>query len=225
MGSQAFYVACQSVPLVSDSVSMMTAFRRFPLPWLLIALGSIGVALYAVVGYTMRPLGSLVHPEMKLAYEANSLAVFAHIFASSIALALGPFQFSQKLRTSKVALHRGLGRVYLLSVFVGGVAGLYIARIAFGGLVSTAGFSLLAILWLFTGFRALQTIRQKNVALHRRWMIRNFALTFAAVTLRIYLGLFFAAGVPFDTFYPVLAWISWVPNILFAEWVLLSKSE
>lgn len=209
----------------SDVAPMTTAYQKFSLPWLLVLFGSLGVAVYALLGYTMRPLGSLVHPEMKIAYEVHSLGVYVHIFASLIALALGPFQFSQKLRARKIALHRALGWIYLLCVLVGGIAGLYISRIAFGGFVSTAGFAFLAILWLFTGFLALRTIRRKEVDLHRRWMIRNFALTFAAVTLRIYLGLFFAAGLPFETFYPVLAWISWVPNILLAEWVVLSRSE
>jgi uncharacterized membrane protein len=202
---------------------MTTAGRRFPLPWVLLLLGSLGVAIYALLGYTMRPLGSTVHPEMKKAYEAHSLSIYTHIFASLVALALGPFQFSQKLRARNIALHKLLGRIYLLGVLLGGIAGLYISRIAFGGLVSAAGFSLLAILWLFTGFRALQTIRQKKVDLHRRWMIRNFAFTFAAVTLRIYLGLFLAAGVPFETFYPLLGWICWIPNLIFAEWVLLAQ--
>ena len=204
---------------------MTTAWRRFPFTWLLILLGSIGVALYALFGYTLRPLGSIVHPEMKLAYEANSVAVFAHIFASLIALAIGPIQFRQELRQWSIALHRTLGRIYLLCVLVGGGAGLYISTIAYGGLVSTTGFMLLALLWLFTGFKALQSIRNKNVELHHRWMVRNFALTFAAVTLRAYLGLFFAVGVPFDEFYPLLAWISWVPNAIIADWVILSKSE
>ena len=50
-------------------------------------------------------------------------------------------------------------------------------------------------------------------------MVRNFSLTFAAVTLRVYLGLFFVAGVPFELFYPFVAWLAWVPNLLIAEWL------
>ena len=204
---------------------MMTANKKFPLPWLIVLLASVGVAAYALFGYTLRPLGSLVHPEMKIAYEANSVAVFAHVFASLVALALGPLQLSPKLRSRNISLHRALGRIYLFGVLIGGIAGLSISRIAFGGFVSMVGFGCLAILWLFTALMALQSIRQKKIDLHRRWMIRNFSLTFAAVTLRIYLGLFFAAAVPFETFYPVLAWISWVPNILFAEWAILSRRD
>ena len=45
-------------------------------------------------------------------------------------------------------------------------------------------------------------------------MLLNVALIFAAVTLRLYLGLFFASGVPFELFYPWVSWLFWVPNLL-----------
>ncbi len=50
-------------------------------------------------------------------------------------------------------------------------------------------------------------------------MIRNFALTFAAVTLRVQLGACAAAGLTFESFYPLLAWTSWLPNLIAAEWI------
>jgi hypothetical protein len=54
-------------------------------------------------------------------------------------------------------------------------------------------------------------------------MVRNFALTFAAVTLRLYLGVFMAAGARFEDVYPLLAWLCWVPNLLLAEWLFNSR--
>ncbi len=51
-------------------------------------------------------------------------------------------------------------------------------------------------------------------------MLRNFALTFAAVTLRIYLNVFAAIGVDFSESYPVVAWLAWVPNLILIEWYL-----
>lgn len=181
---------------------------------------SIGVAAYALVAYGTKPLGVSVHPAMKLVFEQHSIGIYIHIFASLIALALGPFQFSSKLRTKHTQLHRWMGRTYLFfGVLFGGITGLYMAQFAFGGLVSVFGFSSMALLWLFTGTMALLAILRKDIDAHRRWMTRNFSLTFAAVTLRIYLGLFFASGIAFEEFYPLVAWLCWVPNILFAEWI------
>jgi hypothetical protein len=54
-------------------------------------------------------------------------------------------------------------------------------------------------------------------------MFINFALTFAAVTLRTGLGIGFASGTPFEVFYPYLAWICWVPNLLVA--LVIAKKQ
>jgi uncharacterized membrane protein len=183
----------------------------------LIAL-SLGVSAYAVVVYGFLPLGVAIHPDMRATFEAHRAGIYAHIFASVVALALGPFQFSARLRSTRPALHRGLGRLYLgVGVLVGGLAGLFMALHAFGGLSSRLGFACLALGWLYTGFRAYRAIRARDVAAHRRWMVRNFALTFAAVTLRLWLPASIASGVPFDLAYPVIAWLCWVPNLLAAE--------
>ena len=179
---------------------------------------ALGVAAYAVFAYAFMPLGSLVHPEMKLNFVANSIGIYIHVFASIAALSLGPFQFSRRLRGSRPQLHRWMGRIYLgVGVGIGGLSGLYMSAFAFGGIFGKLGFACLAVAWLFTGFRAFQAIRRGDVAEHRKWMIRNFSLTLAAVTLRIYLPASMVAGVPFELSYPVIAWAAWLPNLLVAE--------
>ena len=179
------------------------------------AIGCIGIAAYAAIAYAAFPLGALVHPQMKLAFQGHSVAIYTHIFASALALLLVPLQLAAGWRRRHAAWHRRAGRVYLaLGVLPGGLSGLYVAQFAFGGDVSTWGFSLLAILWLGTAALAYRSIRHGDVPAHRRWMLLNVALTFAAVTLRLYLGLFFASGVPFELFYPWVSWLCWVPNLL-----------
>lgn len=179
---------------------------------------SLGVALYAVGVYGFLPLGALLHPDMRAAFEAHRLGIYLHVFASAVALALGPLQFSMTLRAARPSLHRWTGRLYLgIGVLVGGIAGLYMAFHAFGGLLSRTGFACLALLWLYTGVRAWRAIRAGEVASHRHWMVRNFALAFAAVTLRLWLPASVAAGVPFELAYPAIAWLCWVPNLLAAE--------
>jgi hypothetical protein len=106
----------------------------------------------------------------------------------------------------------------------GGLAGLYMSLHAFGGIGSRLGFGCLAVAWLFTGLRAFLAIRHGDVTSHRRWMVRNFALTFAAVTLRVYLPSSMAMGIAFEVAYPVIAWLCWLPNLLVAE-VLFNQSH
>lgn len=186
-----------------------------------LVLLSLGVVGYAVVVYGFLPLGSVLHPDMRATYEAHRVGIYAHVFGAAVALTLGPFQFSTRLRVRYPALHRWFGRLYLgVGVLVGGIAGLYMAAHAFGGLAARLGFALLALGWLYTGLRGYRAIRIRDVAAHRRWMVRNFALTFAAVTLRLWLPASVASGIAFEVAYPAIAWLCWVPNLCVVELVL-----
>jgi len=192
----------------------MRAMNTFMLYFL-----SIGVAGYAVYVYGFMPLGSLVHPEMKISFTSHPAGIYTHVFASILALVLGPFQFSSNLRKNHINIHRWSGRLYLgVGVLAGGLAGLYMAQYAFGGVVAQTGFAALALLWLYTGFRAYSAIRSGAIDEHRKWMVRNFSLTLAAVTLRIYLPVSMAAHIEFSLAYAVIAWACWLPNLLIAEW-------
>lgn len=180
---------------------------------------ALGVAGYAMFAYLFLPLGTLVHPDMTANFQEHAYGIYAHIFASIIALAIGPFQFSTYIRQEYTNVHRWLGRAYLgVGVLIGGLAGLYMSHFAYGGLVAKLGFGTLALLWLYTGLRAYLAIRKGAIAEHRKWMVRNFSLTFAAVMLRIYLPASFAAGIDFSIAYPIISWLCWVPNLVFVEW-------
>lgn len=190
-----------------------------------VALASVSIGAYAIVVYTTRPLGSVVHPQMQRAFESHPWGILIHIFASSIAILTGPFQFLASVRRRWPAVHRWLGRMYLgFGVLFGGLAGLYMSAFAFGGLVSSVGFAALAVIWMYTGIRAFASARSGDFAAHRAWMIRNFALTLAAVTIRIGIGIGFAFGLSFEVFYPVLTWLCWVPNLMVAEWIVKRRS-
>lgn len=187
----------------------------------LLSFLAVGVAGYAIVAYSLFPLGSVAGPEFMDSFLARAPVLYTHVFASSVALLIGPFQFSRRLRDGHRSLHRWMGRVYLaVGVFVGGSAGLYLAQFAFGGPVARVGFSAMAVVWLYTGARAYMAIRRGDVSSHREWMKRNFSVAFAAVTLRLYMPLSFLVGVPVEIAYPAVAWLSWVPNILVATYLI-----
>jgi len=146
-----------------------------------------------------------------------------HAGAASTALLVGPFQFLDRLRARRPGLHRWTGRVYVLACFVGGVSGAILATGARTGLPSTLGFGSLALLWLFTTWRAYDAARRRRFAEHRAWMIRGFALTFAAVTLRLYLPLAFISPWGYAATYRVISFACWIPNILIAEAFLVRR--
>ena len=154
--------------------------------------------------------------------DALPLGAIPHFLGAGVALLLGGFQFLPSLRQKRPALHRNLGRVYLVSVLIGGLGGLVIATVSHGGMSTHIGFGMLAMLWLGSGMAAWRAIRRGDIVAHRRWMTRNFALTFAAVTLRLEVPLLVAVyGASFNAAYQTVAWLAWVPNLLIAEWWLL----
>jgi hypothetical protein len=129
-------------------------------------------------------------------------------------------------------VHRAVGRVVLGSIAIGGLAGLVLAPQSLAGGVGTAGFGLLAVLWVTFAATAFLAIRRRDVAAHRRWMVRAFALTYAAVTLRLWLGVLIPAQmglagvdeqVAFDRAYLLVPFLAWVPNLLVAEWYLATR--
>ena len=85
------------------------------------------------------------------------------------------------------------------------------------------GFGMLAVVWLAATATAYAHIRARRIAAHRAWMLRSYALTLAAVTLRIYLPASQMLGVSYDAAYPAIAWLCWVPNLIVVEWFLLPR--
>ena len=150
---------------------------------------------------------------------------YLHVGLGALALLIGGFQFISKLRDRFKALHRTVGKIYVVSVFISAVAGLGIAVFAEGGIVAKLGFAGLAIAWFYSNYRAYTAIRRVDISEHREWMIRNFALTFGAVTLRLWMPLFLGGfEMKFETAYPIIAWLAWVPNLLIAE-MLVRRSR
>lgn len=198
---------------------MATTTRLSMTAWYLMLLAAIGVSGYALALAFM--------PEVRNSFVSNMVAQtpgasLLHFIGGGIVLLAGASQFHSGLRTKYARVHRFLGRVYVGGVLIGGIAGLYLAFHASGGLAAQFGFGLLALTWLVSTSLAFKHILQRNIIQHQRWMIRSYALTLGAVTLRIYLPLFLIQGVPFEQAYPAIAWLAWVPNLIIAEWVFVS---
>lgn len=180
-----------------------------------------GVTAYAVLAYALLPPGALTSPAMQQVYLAHPVAIYGHVFGAAVALALGPLQLWRQRRGASPRGHRWIGRLVLLAgVGLGGLCGLALSAHAQGGTVARLGFASLAVAWLYTGLRGWLAIRGHRVAEHRRWMLRNHALTLAAVSLRLYLLVALWAQWPFDTAYAAIAWLCWVPNLLLVQWWL-----
>ncbi|USB33516.1 DUF2306 domain-containing protein [Paenibacillus sp. YPG26] len=194
-----------------------------------IAILALGVSIYLGVQYfgfgaaSSGLIQDKVNNQHLTLSDLYFLVLYIHIAAGIIAISIGWIQFIDSIREKYRGLHRTLGIIYSGCVIFSGASGIFIAFKATGGWVSTAAFLLLSLSWLFTltkGLRAI--IVEQDPRKHKNWMLRNYALTLAAVTLRIYLPIsMLLFGLEhFNVYYRVIAWICWIPNLIFAEWII-----
>jgi hypothetical protein len=200
-------------PDATKSRPSHTLARR--LGWGLMTFLSVGVGAYAlflvVTGFQFVPASVAANR------FPTALALRTHIATAGFALLTGPFQFLRPLRRRFPIAHHWLGRVYITACLVGGLAAGLIALFTSSGPVAGLGFLAAAICWLFCTIRALLAVKQRDFLAHQRWMLRSFAVTLGAVTLRIYLPISMISGLSFAQAYPVIAWLCWVPNLLIAQ--------
>ena len=207
---------------------MKTAKLATNIQWFFLAFFAIGVGLYPLI-YLVSPTEHtlLGQKTQDLLATIFYLPVFyCHIGFGGLALLTGWSQFSKKLRAKNLGLHKLLGKIYVGSVVISGVAGLSIAFYATGGILAQTGFMGLALAWLYTTIMAFIKVRKKQISVHQDWMIRSYALCFAAVTLRIWMpAMQIGLSMDFIPAYKVVAWLCWVPNLLAAEFLLISKNK
>ncbi|MBL9130025.1 MAG: DUF2306 domain-containing protein [Verrucomicrobiaceae bacterium] len=154
-------------------------------------------------------------------------AFWIHVFTSMLALLAGFTQFFPALLCRAPRLHRWMGRAYVLNVcLITGPASLIMAFYANGGLSSRLAFTLLACGWLLTTAMGWRDALRRRWDTHRAWMIRSYALTLSAITLRAWkwlLVLLFDPR-PMDV-YRLVAWLGFVPNLIVAEWLIRRRFD
>lgn len=150
------------------------------------------------------------------------IAFFIHVYASIWVLLAGFTQFSRKLLRNKPRLHRIFGYIYVTDVLlITGPAGLLMGFYANGGLTSRLGFVALGVLWIFFTAMALIKAKQKDFKAHRRYMIRSYAMTLSALTLRAWkYAINNTVELPPMDVYRVVAWLGWVVNLVVAECII-----
>lgn len=189
--------------------------------WSFLLLLAISVASYAVA--------LLLSADLRSNFVQQLISTFPyiapiHFIGGALAIVVGALQFPAWIRRKHLTLHRYLGRTYVIAIFFSGIAGLILAVNSVAGPVAQSGFALMAIVWMMTTGLAFMSIRRGEINAHKQWMMRSYAVTVAGVTLRLYLGIGFAAGLSFSEFYPYLAWLCWVPNLVLMELYLRISS-
>lgn len=186
--------------------------------WFVFVFLAICIGLYPLFYFFLnREFGLLATKNEDLLLDIYwNIAFYGHILFGGLALLIGWVQFSKNLRNANLARHRIIGKIYVIAAIIGGICGVYLAFFATGGLITSIGFICLGLLWLYTTLKAYFAIQKRDIQLHEGLMIYSYAACFAAVTLRIWLPLLSLTVGDFVVAYRIVAWLCWVPNIIFA---------
>lgn len=151
------------------------------------------------------------------------IGFYVHVFTSVLVLLAGFTQFNRFFLHQRPLWHRRAGWLYIVAVLVlSAPSGFLLALRANGGLLARISFVLLGVAWFITTLQALLLVKKQLFEKHANWMLRSYALTLSAIGLRTYAWLFDLLNIHMAprNVYILIAWISWVPNLLIAEWLI-----
>ena len=169
-------------------------------------------------------VGFLKFKQEYLDIQIWRIAFYTHVFSSIFTLCAGFTQFSTHVLRQHKKLHRFMGKMYAYNVMlINFPAGMIMAFYANGHVPSKIAFIILDCLWFWFTYKAVVAIKAKDIKAHKRFMIRSYALTCSAITLRVWkIILSNSFNIDPQVLYMIDAWMGFVPNLFFAEW-LISK--
>jgi uncharacterized membrane protein len=213
LGSNRRFSHSRSAVLVANVVPAR-ALSRFLLTTLIASATAIGVWS---LRYLLPSQPQAIHFEN---FTDRHTAFTIHAVFASIALLAGPWRFLPSIFFRRRRLHRLLGCIYVSMVALGWLASLPLALHAHTGAMASAGFLALGVVWLTCTLLGFLDARAGRIVEHRRWMIRSYALTTAAITLRLYVVGSDVLHIPLGQSYPYIAWLCWIPNAVVAQWLI-----
>jgi hypothetical protein len=187
-----------------------------------LARGGAAVAILlaievAVVSLLRYFTGGAQPPQVILdnAFARPWLAI--HVGAGVVSLLAGIAQLSRRLRRRAPRVHRAVGLAYVAACLLSAPSAIMLSLGTEAGPIAGTGFALSAVLLAGFTFLGVRAALRRRFALHREWMLRSYAITGNAVTLRVMLPLAGLLGYSFLAAYAVIAWVSWLFNLALVE--------
>ncbi|KRF08018.1 hypothetical protein ASG89_16400 [Paenibacillus sp. Soil766] len=193
----------------------------------------IAVAIIAVFPYiTLDPENSRVALDVN--FPLHYMVLTSHIALALVALISGLFQFHVRFRTNYPAWHRALGRIYVFSIMLSGCLGLVLSFYA-ENFTKAMAFLVLSVLWLITTWNGFRFAVKGQLAQHRIWMMRSYAVTLVAVSARVVVPICILLYLAMHGFHlseggreqmvaeilNINVWFGLIINLVVVEWYLL----
>lgn len=141
-----------------------------------------GLMTVSAFVFSSLPMLKPSHPMHNILYGQRWL-LFPHIAGGVAVLALGPLQFSNRLRRRYPVTHRLMGKIYIGGVLVAAPMAALMAWHYPAFFPVSVGLN--ATVWLVATMAAYWTARQRRFEPHRRWMARSYAMATTFVLPRV----------------------------------------
>jgi hypothetical protein len=161
-------------------------------------------------------------------YYAHPYLTLLHIVPGFLFMTLGPMQFIAAIRNRWLNFHRWCGRIYLVASLVGVLSALVIVPVmpVFGSFTARVAVIFGASLFLVSLVKGYLHIRRFEIAEHREWMIRAFAIGLGISTFRVALPVLMLLGASFTEAWDTVTWLGFAINLVIAEvWINLTRRE
>lgn len=152
------------------------------------------------------------------------IGFYMHVFSSVFLMVAGAMQFIPYLIYKAKKIHRISGYTYIfILLLISGPGAIVMSIHANGGIYAQTSFLIQSILWYVTTILAWYFATKKKFNLHSEWMVRSYALTLGAISLRLFVVIFGMLNI--DELRPkhvyiIVSWSSWVVNLIIAELII-----
>jgi uncharacterized membrane protein len=180
-------------------------------------LGVIAVAALWFIVRSALPYLQLSQAHYGPYFWPRRWGLVLHVAGGITALTVGIVQLWLGLTNRTARLHRALGKVYVSAIAIGSIAGFYLALTITYNMPYAAGLFFLCVAWVVTTLMAVLAIRLRNIAQHREWMMRSYAVTFAFVTFRFGAETLIGQGLAPGDAQAIMAWACWALPLLLLE--------
>ena len=166
-------------------------------------------------------------PEIEQSLSDSASVVFLHVVTGALFLSLGLLQFSSHIRNRHRRFHRWSGRFLVALAVFAGISGIWLGVVEPYSSTERLPTAAAGALFLIAPVIAVAAIRRGNVARHREWMIRFFAIGAGIVVIRLVGPLFvwLLSPAPFREIVGWTFWAGWLISITVAEcWIRYTRA-
>ena len=191
-----------------------------PIAYLGLSIGLILIIRLVITYLNLKPnVGFLSFKQDYINIPIWKVSFYIHVFSSSLCLLAGLTQFSETILKDFAKVHKWIGKIYVYNILVINFpTGMVLAFYANGLWPTKLAFVILDLLWFWFTLKSILDVKSGNIQGHKNNMMKSFALTFSAVTLRIWNEVLSATtNIDPLSLYQINSWLGFLPNLIVVE--------